>query len=523
MFELKIAAGDRKKAWVADAKGWLAGGSFVRPFLNPALETMALQAPGMVLFVSRERLSAGPRRPRAAALETVSRKELLACLDAQAGHPLDYCAVLIASGRESRCEIRCGEWGSAPLYLIDPEDDVLHGHWHPARLYSLMKRKRIDLSMVSAALVGTAPMYSSHTYYRDIRRVTERARAVWNGDGLEIIEPPAVSLAGPGKWKPGADPVSLYLDLAQACMNRRAPGLGKMMACELSGGLDSALVAGLAARYGEVRSYGMIMAGRNGRLQTTRRRTMARVFGLKDRTVNATTWLPFVTTERESTVPWGEFYHSATTAMLDLAVADGATAMLTGLGGDELSPIYAHEVKGRTMEPEVPLCAVTRLTHEMARAVPLEAPRATIKASALSAADCCAHMFMEHGLWPVHPLTSPSLVRISRRLPVEARRERELQRQVLGALGLPRTATHPKVTENFSAISEMALRRAARKRLRALFAESQLVEMGLIDGDALQRCHEHFIKMGTCGDERTVFFLMQVASFEQCFRIFADA
>ena len=525
MFELKVTTADGRKAWTTDRKEWSTpGGSFVRPFLNPALETKALQAPGMTLFISRERLSAGPKRPQPAALETVSRKELLACLDAQAEHPLDYCAVLVVGGREPRCEVRCGQWGSAPLYLIDPEDDVLHGHWHPARLYQLLRRKRIDLSMFAASLVGREPIYSTHTYYTDIRRVTERARAIWDGRTLTIEEPAKVTLMGPGRWEQGVDPVGLYLGLAQACMNRRAPGLGRTISCELSGGLDSALVAGLATRCGAVRSYGMIMAGRNGRLQTTRRRTMTRIFGLEDTTVNAAEWLPLVDPERESVVPWGEFYHSATSAMLDRAVADGATAMLTGIGGDELSPIFAHEAKADPAEAnETPHPAVSDLAREMAKAVPAGVPPGTIPASALSAADCCGHFFMQHGLWPVHPLMSPSLVRISQRLPLESRRGRELQRQVLGALGLPKSATHPKETENFREISERALRRSARKRLRELFAECRLAELGLIDADKLRRCYDQFIKEGAGKNEEASFFLMQLASFEQSFRAFANA
>jgi len=67
------------------------------------------------------------------------------------------------------------------------------------------------------------------------------------------------------------------------------------------------------------------------------------------------------------------------------------------------------------------------------------------------------------------------------------------------------------------------LRRSARKRLRELFAECRLAELGLIDADKLRRCYDQFIKEGAGKNEEASFFLMQLASFEQSFRAFANA
>ena len=183
-------------------------------------------------------------------------------------------------------------------------------------------------------------------------------------------------------------------------------------------------------------------------------------------------------------MPWEECYYEAADAILDAATTDGAGMVLTGLGGDELCGRRPSE---RTGMPPAPAVSPNRWLGVPAFLSP--AARQAVKdtrgaldtapcpLAAVSVPECIAigsAMYMRRGLWAVHPLATPELIRFCAHLPREWRRGRKIQRRLLRRLGYPREVVHPAIADDFMPALAAALRYSARPLVTRLFQNSEL-------------------------------------------------
>jgi asparagine synthase (glutamine-hydrolysing) len=106
-------------------------------------------------------------------------------------------------------------------------------------------------------------------------------------------------------------------------------------------------------------------------------------------------------------------------------------------------------------------------------------PRAFAQRSVMDSAAGMAAQALRHGLWPIHPLITPEVVRYCHALPAEWRRERALMRELLERWGLPRFVSHPEATESFEGMCSTAMRRCP-DFARLLRAE-RLADLGLVE------------------------------------------
>jgi asparagine synthase (glutamine-hydrolysing) len=334
---------------------------------------------------------------------------------------------------------------------------------------------------------------------------TERSRMSWNptrlpAHALEVEYPAAVEPPMPRELKPGGDPPGAIWEIVTSSLRRWLEGYAGGVAVEVSGGLDSALVAAAATSVSQtpVRSCGIALAGPSRRDERERRRIVAELFGLEDREVDILDWLPFAPSSCRlgggAVVPWEECYYEAADAMLEAAVGNGATLVLTGLGGDELCGRRPGERaappsgNGVQTSPwlDVPafLSPIVREAYEDTRALE-GAPQPL---AAISVPECIAigsAMYMRRGTWAVHPLATPELIRFCAQLPREWRRGRVVQRALLERLRCPRQLTHPATTDDFMPALAAAFRHAARPVISRLFGESRLADLGLVERDRL--------------------------------------
>jgi asparagine synthase (glutamine-hydrolysing) len=517
MLSLCLHARDAGGAWAPAPGGWSAGRSAILPYDHPALDSCMLVSPRRTAVLVRERIGGEPQPRGARDVAHCGERRLDHELAAVRRWPLDFLELLIErSEGAAEVRLRAGGWGTAPVYLL-ARGGTLRVDWDVARLYPHLRSSRLEPVFAAQYLLALGHPYSRRTVFPGVWMLTERATASWRPPyrEIEVTYPPPQRRSRPTRLGRNPRVEATFREILAASMRRWLPSPDDVVAVELSGGLDSSIVAATAARIasGAVHSYGMIMPGSPGGHQRVRRREVVRRFGLRDRARPCTEDPPFSRASRRvrdlAIVPWGELYEEAVGTMLERAAADGARLIFTGLGGDELCSYQPGEVEEEDepdAEPEdggpeaghaaYPpfVTSIVREAYEGFFALSDEAPQALVETSALESAAAVATLHLRRGVWPASPLCTPELVEFCRRLPLAWRDQRMVERRVLRSLGCSRTVTHarPEHLETFNDVMEFALRRASASVITRLFRDSRLAGQGLVDRDRLLAAYARY-------------------------------
>jgi asparagine synthase (glutamine-hydrolysing) len=473
MLRLRILARDLGAPWLPAAGGFRAGGSRVEPFSNPFLRIDTLHHGSRTLFAVRER-----GRALAGSFDE--------CLAAVRAWPLEWQLLVIDHDLRTLI-IECGRWGTAPLYLqVDAESLV--GSWDAAEL----RAGALDPVLAPRFLALFDSPYSRRTLFTGIERLTERATARWADGRLTIDYPTPAPAPRPHALREGADPPAIADAILTASMHRWLDEAPAPFGAELSGGLDSGMVAVAAAGIRPpLHTYGLLQSGAAGEGQRARREALIARFGFLDTAMPAHDYPPLAH-GRPRVLPWEEIYYEATVAVCRRAAADGMAAMLSGIGGDELCLLHPSE--GAAEEPEgfsPPAFLTPRAKNALQESVE-RAPRPAMSLSSIEGLAASAPLYLHQGLWPIAPLTTPELYAFARRLPAEWRRERRLSREWLARRGAPPLVTHPESTETFHPLFEHGFARAARPLVRELFDDSRLHDGGWIDAGIWRTLYDDY-------------------------------
>ena len=535
MLSLCLHARDAGAAWAPAPGGWSAGRSAILPYPHPALHACMLVSPRRTAVVVRERIHGEPQPGDALAVTRCGEGRLDRELAAARSWPLDFLELLITR-REGGAEVRlrCGRWGTAPVYLM-ARGGTLRADWDVARLYPFLRSHRLEPALAAQYLLELGHPYSRRTLFPGVWMLTERATASWSppsGD-LAVVYPRPERHARAQRLGSRARVAATFRDILSSSMRRWLTPEDGPVAVELSGGLDSSIVAATAAgiRPGGVRSYGMLMPGRPGGHQRARRNEVVRRFGLLDRARRCTDHPPFHPGSRRvrglAVVPWGEFYEEAVGAMLERAASDGARLIFTGLGGDELCSYQPGEIDGAEggdpdREDGGPaagaaryppfVTAAVRDAYEARGELSDDAPQALLETSALESAAAVSTLHLRTGVWPASPLCTPELVEFCRRLPPAWRHERVVERKVLRSLGCSPAVANPRPEhlETFNEVMERALRHASSAVIRGLFRDSRLADQGLVERDRLLAAYARYRR----GDQRHAEWILGAVVLE---------
>ena len=529
-----LRATDIGKPWKLTPGGWKTARSTIRPFSHPALHTQMFVSRRRTAVIVRERVHGQPQPSGSFALTQCSERELDHALAEARAWPLDFVELLMTR-RDGAAEVRlrCGHWGTAPVYLLE-RNRVLYLDWDVRRLYSHLRTTNLNPGFAAQYLLGLDHPYSRRTIFPDIWMLTERATALWRPPfhRLKITYPPPEERARARRLKPGARVVETFREILSASMRRWLVSEDDLVGVELSGGLDSSIVAATAATIvrSKVRSYGMIMPGTISRYQRARRGEVVRHFGLLDRTLPCIDYPPFnpksPRVRNLAVVLWSEFYEEAVGSMLSSAFSDGVRLIFTGMGGDELCSYQSGEVDGHPYADELTLdgsveqedsmrssgnspyppftTAVLEEAFEAYDALIDDAPQPLMETSSLESAAAVSTLYLNSGIWPVSPLCSPELVQFCRQLPLNWRHKRIIERKVLKSFGCSRTVAYPnpKHLEDFYGVMDFALRKASSGTITKLFRNSRLADQGLVDRDALIATYDrHRRKSSPYGDQ----------------------
>jgi asparagine synthase (glutamine-hydrolysing) len=515
MIKFQIRRPDLSGHWRASPMGWAAGESCIEPFRNASLESYAVASSGCFLVLARERLSSAARPSWAEqpAIPWVDADEWRRILEEALKWPLQFIVLVIQLGPQGpELVIVSGPWGIGPLYVIGRSEEII-GSWDPVDLYPRLSGEPLDPALVCNFIASFDSPYSRRTMFREMWLLTERSRAVWKmspqGAGemeFAVAYPPAVLTPRPERLKPDADVLQTFWRILKGSLSRWLPAGFRGAGVELSGGLDSTIVALAAAELLDcpLATHGVILLDDMGEAQRARRQELVDTFGFHDTTVEMRDWIPFAPNSsrlREGpVVPWEDVYFEALDQLLAGAARQGTRLMLTGLGGDELcggsdydlteeelAAIKASEgAEGQTGD-QVP----SFFTDE-ARAILNDtrsrldtAPPSLTCSSGISAAACSSAMAMRHGLWTVSPLCTPELAGFCARLPLAWREDRAVERRLLSNLGCSANVCHPPQPDDFSPACRLGMRVAGRSAILRLFLESRLATLGLIDRDRL--------------------------------------
>lgn len=513
MLSVCLHARDAGGVWASAPGGWSSGRSAILPYDHPALHACMLVSPRRTAVLVRERIHGEPRPDGAPSVTHCGEGLLDREFAALRSWPLDFHELLIER-RDGGVEVRlrCGRWGTAPVYLT-ARGGTLRVDWDVTRLYPHVRSSALDPAGAALYLLALAHPYSRRTIFPDVSMLTERATAAWKPPSahVAVAYPRPEPQARAGRVERGTRVVAAFREILSASMRGRLASPDDTVAVELSGGIDSSIVAATAAGIapGRVRSYGLLMPGRPGGHQRARRAEVVRRFRLRDDARPCADDPPFNRRGRRvrelAAVPWSEFYEEALGGMLGRAATDGARLIFTGLGGDELCSSQPGEVDEEEEEATeaadsgaaaYPPFATARLRQAFAdgEALADEAPQALLDTSSLESVAAVARLHLASGVWPAHPYCTPELVEFCRRLPAGWRRERVVQRKVLAALGCsPKVAyAKPQHLETFNDVMEGALRHASSRVIAGLFRDSRLAEQGLVDRERLRATYARY-------------------------------
>lgn len=487
MLEFTIRLADlRAPSWAWTAGQWRTGESWVTPLVNPSIESFRVETGDRSsLVIVRERDLTGRLLPvprtRADALEW----------------PGDHVTLELTPDGVT---VHAGRLGTVPL-LLTIDDGVAVGSWRLPMLKGRFEpAKLIDVAVARALL--RYPVYSSATLFDGMHRLTERATARMDGHGVRVTYPEPAEHVLAARDIGKTDLVAAFEEVL-AYVVARLPAPAGRVAAELSGGADSANVAlSAAAIYGTLRTLGLVVDGDVGRLQARRRSDLVRQLGAHDTAIPAADFPPFTPrvarSRRLPHDPEATFYLEAFNALRDAAADKGVSLVHSGLGGDELCALHPHE---REPEPDPTMAALPSWAGPLVRAVAedLDADAAPVSAVPIPTLNAFAVQnpaYLDAGIWPVAPLAHPLVGRFCEQLPIEYRRGKHLLRERLRRSGLTERVAAPAQPENFRSLMDQGMREYGVAHLRAMLAESILVDSGYVDGQALREATDELESTG---------------------------
>ncbi|MFF2117189.1 asparagine synthase-related protein [Kitasatospora sp. NPDC058184] len=488
MLKLRILADDMRHPWKWTTGRWLSGSSWVEPFCHP--------------MTAQHFLTDGRRTALINTACTVGSPEGLtrvhaanaALYDEAVGTVLDHNDdwVMVETCTDGRVRVLTGTSGTAPVYLT-ARPDALYGSWDLLEL----RRHSVSLDVVEVARrISLSARYTNATFWSDVHLLTERACVLYTQGKVSLHLPEPAEHSRARILRDGRCPVDAFDQLLSGTI-RRSPWKAGSTAVQLSGGIDStntALALGNDERGSGLVAAALILDGERGTQQTRRRRT---VIGHIDRdwadvTVRAEDHLPYapgsIFAQQVPVSPYGDLYLDAVDALHTQLEQRGVEAVFTGIGGDELMAFTSAEAPQRS----VPLSQLPAWIGPAAREALRDVdagitPASVVPETALMAKAGVAPPLLKRGMWPVHPLTAPALVRLCEWAPVDWREDKRLLRTRIDRRGMAPEIARPPIPENFGTIMALAMSQHGAGRVRRLLDEgSPLLDARLLDPQALR-------------------------------------
>lgn len=498
---------------VFDGEGIALGASTAQSLRVPALESYLVDAgPSRWFYVVRERAREPFEDGYGAHHHTVRDIDRYATLlRAALTWPLDHVVLEVVRGQwGAKLRVATGPHGTLPLYFTARRSEIAIS-WDFCELLRAQKHA-IDFE-IAAHILALDTVYASRQACTGISMLTERSNLYFDGSQTRLTYP-APAPANYSTLALDVDDVGkAFRQLFETALARR-PSQPKQWAVELSGGMDSTCVAAGAARStmpGSLRTAGISVLGRSAIEQSVRVRRIIEALDTVDYRVPIADAMPDLCPEPRSCElepPLSEFYREAFQRIWSEMAKQGATELFSGIGGDELAPVYEDAPGAAVLQPSPPFAILTPRARDAASTcLPDHAPPSRIPSTSLLAHACRSPYLVRSGLWPVNLLCDPDLIDFCHSLPDAHRLGRKpLRRYCEGILGNDLFRPGYK-KETFAAVLPQAVihhHRAIALQLR----DSALAAIGLVDLPAVHALLEHVVATrDEAGCGQLAFFL----------------
>jgi asparagine synthase (glutamine-hydrolysing) len=407
--------------------------------------------------------------------------DLLAAL---ASHPLDWLCIFLL---ENTVEFRCAYQGTAPIYASF-DGDIVSASWDIA---DLIASNSVNLSKTNLARFVTQRWpYTCETMLSGVYRLTSETGFRITREGLRYEYPRPTPSIQTHALASGSDPIELFSDAVCAVIALRPLDPAKT-ALELSGGMDSGITTLAAARVlgPHLVSYGAEFEGEMGQAQRLRRELIRDAAKTRDISLPAENFGSYdLTSPRRSVFgvwPEDDSYPELFSAFSRLISTAGIDTVVSGLGGDELYPIFGHEDAHNGRSGDTVLNAfATEDCMRIAESSYDAHPQSWLLASCWQTSAGRARGFLKAGLWPVYPFFSREITHFTFNLPIELRRNRNLHRRVLTKLLADNTFEQNYLKESFQSVLRSGLIRNSAY-VDELARNSILGKLGFIDAEKL--------------------------------------
>ncbi|WP_295965012.1 asparagine synthase-related protein [uncultured Xanthomonas sp.] len=488
MIKANVAFSDLEHSPVWQDSILCLGNSQIAPYRHPALETVVVRTQGQWFATVRERCTDVEWKKDDTGV-LVDADQFNRLYKEALLWPLDYLMIEVAQAG-SRLKLRAGLLASAPVYCR-VTDDAVEISYDLADFFS--RPTTIDLEMASRRLALNAD-YSARQLCSGVVMLTERATLYAEPGKTRYVYPSPAEIGSPSEEALIDYGVERFEQLLHRAISIRPAS--KRVATELSGGMDSATVAcALTRSHDNILSFGILLDEGDSQNQAQRRRMLVEKLGLRDTSIPIVSFPPTLDLQPSAArpdYPLVEFYLEAFEHLWDCAQAQESEWLFTGIGGDQLFPMYRNEEHpsagpGSGVAAEAKRRANLLLTPRAltaSRSISgFDAPTGLLSASVLASNACQAPHLLRRGLWPVNPLSDPHLVAFCRGLPLECRKDRETMRRYLQA-NVGDLFPRDYCKETFAHVLPELIAHHA-KTIAVQLSECALADLGLVDRDAV--------------------------------------
>lgn len=467
--------------WQYKNKKFIQGNNFIQPFESSYLESTFLSNEFTKVFIIRERNFQKNKNilfKEPTTIKKINTHQLNEVIIETNDSNLEF-AIIIIDNENAITKLIKGSSNNVPIYYTK-NSKCIHASWDINDLYYSLSANNVFNYHTLASHLSLDFNYTTSTIYNEINIVSERSEVIFNGfEKTKVNLPEPSPIYKERVIKPEVNVVEVFLSLLRKKLLIHGINSNNFI-CELSGGLDSAIVAITAAHINNnpIKTIGMILNGEMGEQQKRRRNELIEKFKIIDSPVCIDGFYPLKndgeTLSNGKVSIYDEIYHDALQYSLSsLSIASGA--ILTGIGGDELSLVYENQTSCDNL-----ISPTKSSQNEIA---PL--PNPSITKSAIMSAQSRATVFLKNGLWPINPLCCPNIVKFCQYLPRKIKEKRKIHRSILTNYGMSDDYIYPNIRENFSEFYETAMKVNNKNNIINLIKKSQLHEMGYIDKEVL--------------------------------------
>ena len=514
MLKFKIHINNLDNDWKIEHNTWRNKESFLAPIQSIFIENSFLFSENKCVFIIREKDTTNPNLPLPNNSSKLTQQELDKLLLQLKEWNLELLILELDLVSRNITFSKGSSDKVANYYTI--KEGFIYSSWEINDLLVHLDSEIFNKAELLKTLV-LMPQKGFDTIYNNIFLLSERSMLSVSTKNSVIELPPSYPVYQERSVRNEKDIDNCFQEIIYNYIKKFVHKKNISLACELSGGLDSALIAVSLCRLPntKISTLGMSLPGVIGDQQQNRRKEIINKFNLSDYSVYALDKGPlfedgkFLRNGIFSI--YDEIYQDSVIEMIECSLITDNGAVFTGIGGDELSLIYENiETSAKDNGFNIGAYDFINDRDLILASSGADLPNANISLSAIRSAQSRSPVFLRKNLWPINPLCCPDLVKFCQYLPRKIKAKKGIHRKVLENNGLSKEFTYPKIRENFNYVYEECLRKKFKNNILNLINHSKLHEMGYIDKRKLL---PHYLMYSALGKSKVpaLFFYLFAA------------